>query len=351
MRIATSAPPIVEQRSSTVPAGCRRGCPNSSRLVMYRLDGGVDRGQAEPVGRDPEELRDRQERRRPRAGRRVVGAGARSRWVAASLTSASVPRMRVIGQAVCADLGRSADHGLAALVQRDRGRVTREPASCGARAPRTGTATGRWSRSPSTRRRSGPSRKVNTGFSRVARRSGGREPSRPRTARLACPPNAVVQRASRCAHGVAVRPGVLEPALRRPRCRRARAIRPWPAVRGARAAASRARSPLWLNANRPAGSTNGCVSGSWRVDRRDGRRRWTSRLVVSVAPSVSRAGSSRNARVSRCSGARRRRRATWRPSRTPRSRTAPCAPRAATARRAGTAPRRGRRTAHTSRGS
>ena len=39
---------------------------------------------------------------------------------------------------------------------------------------------------------------------------------------------------------------------------------------------------MWLNANRPAGSTNGWVSASWRVDSLDGRRRWTRRLVVSV---------------------------------------------------------------------
>ena len=35
------------------------------------------------------------------------------------------------------------------------------------------------------------------------------------------------------------------------------------------------RSPLWLNAKRPAGSSNGWVSGSRRVESRDGRRRWT----------------------------------------------------------------------------
>ena len=99
--------------------------------------------------------------------------------------------------------------------------------------------------------------------------------------------------------GRIVGPGVLEPAL----ADLAVGAAVDPALRAvARAGArgSRARSPLWENANRPAGSTNGWVSGSWSVLRRDGRRRWTSTLRGLDGPSPSRAGSSRNARVSRC---------------------------------------------------
>ena len=47
---------------------------------------------------------------------------------------------------------------------------------------------------------------------------------------------------------------------------------------------------MWLNANRPAGSSNGWVSAKVSVESRDGRRRWTSAAVVSIAPTASRPG-------------------------------------------------------------
>ena len=49
------------------------------------------------------------------------------------------------------------------------------------------------------------------------------------------------------------------------------------------------------NANRPAGSSNGCESGGWSVLRRDGRRRWTRTERVSIDPSRTVAASSRKA--------------------------------------------------------
>ena len=83
-------------------------------------------------------------------------------------------------------------------------------------------------------------------------------------------------------------------SARRLRCRRDRRCGP-SAWNRRRAAATSVKSPLWLNAYRPRGSTNGCASASWRVDSFDGRRTWTSRLVVSRAPRASRSGSSRKA--------------------------------------------------------
>ena len=72
-------------------------------------------------------------------------------------------------------------------------------------------------------------------------------------------------------------------SARRLRCRPGRGSGPGPGT-AREPPGSRAGRRYATNANRPAGSSNGWASGGWSVRRRDGRRRWTRALVVSMVP-------------------------------------------------------------------
>ena len=161
---------------------------------------------------------------------------------------------------------------------------------------RTGTGSGPASRCRSTRRRSARAEREDRVLAVagvVVRRAVCGED---RQVRLAA--EAVVERAEQVADRLRPRARRPRASARRPPCRHARGSGPGSRYVARRRRWSR-RSPLWLNANRPAGSSNGCVSARVSVESRDGRRRWTRATVVSVAPTASRPGSSRKARTSR----------------------------------------------------